>query len=96
MSNERDKIPLGDEEEILQAFWELVDRAIEKFGDSLSYDERIRLEALAQAVANSTTFNTDPESIIADAEEFEDYIRGTDPNVRIQEKASRPKRKKDD
>lgn len=44
--------------------------------DQLFRDERIRLEALAQANLVMTMTRPSAEDIIAVAEKFEDYIRG--------------------
>lgn len=42
--------------------------------DKLTRDERIRLEALAQANA-AASFDTDPDARVQTAKRFEDYIR---------------------
>jgi len=44
--------------------------------DKLTRDERIRLEALAQAVAMNMQRNLQSNLIIQDAKKLEDYIRG--------------------
>lgn len=43
--------------------------------DKLSTEQRIRLEALAQATASSMGVPTTPEKILSKAEKFEIYIR---------------------
>lgn len=46
--------------------------------DKLTRDERIRLEALAQSVANRHAVRAGPAQVIEEAQEFERYIRGDD------------------
>lgn len=48
--------------------------------DKLTRDERIRLEALAQAVAINAMRNLQPNLIIQDAQKLEKYIRGEGSN----------------
>jgi hypothetical protein len=43
--------------------------------DKLNRDERIRLEALNQAVAMNAMGNNGPSAIVRDAKELETYIR---------------------
>lgn len=44
--------------------------------DKLEHDERLKLECIAQAVANNAMQRPSAEKIISDAKIFEKYIKG--------------------
>lgn len=44
--------------------------------DKLTHDERLRLECVAQSVANNAMQRASVEKIVSDARAFEEFIRG--------------------
>ena len=45
--------------------------------DKLTHDERLRLECLAQAIANHAMLNSpSPSQLVREAQEYERYIKG--------------------